>query len=166
LASHPGGTKRELNPPNIRSDGFGLLRYICKGITIILSLCRGTGGQFLTERVRIDAIELLDVRLSADRTRLVLRLRDQTGQSVSLSLPTACLNTVLTAIPQQVENGTVHSLDTWTMGPGENGQDLVLTLRTPQGLAISFIAKPFQVEAMATIATYGRAHPTTAKSIH
>jgi len=33
----------------------------------------------------------------------------------------------------------------------------VLTLRTPQGLAISFTAKSFQLEAMATIATYGRA---------
>jgi hypothetical protein len=41
-----------------------------------------------------------------------------------------------------------------------------LTLRTPQGLAISFTAKPFQVEAMATIATYGRTHPPAAKSIH
>jgi hypothetical protein len=106
------------------------------------------------------------VRLSPDRTRLVLRLRDHAGHSVSVSLPTACLNTVLTAMPQQVETGTVHPLDTWTMGPAENGLDLVLTLRTPQGLAISFTTKPFQVEAMATVATYGRVHPTTAKSIH
>jgi hypothetical protein len=120
----------------------------------------------LTDRVRIDATELLDVRLSADRTRLELRLRDLSGQSVSLSLPTECLNTVLTAVPQQVETGTVHSLDTWTMGPGKNGQDLVLTLRTPQGLAISFTAKPWQVEGMATIATYGRTRPATGKSIH
>ena len=120
----------------------------------------------LADRVRIDAAELLDARLSADRMRLVLRLRDQAGQSISLSLPTACLNTVLTAMPQQVETGTVHPLDTWTMGPAENGQDLVLTLRTPQGLAISFTAKRFQVEAMATVATYGRTHPPTAKSIH
>lgn len=110
----------------------------------------------MTDRVRIDAAELLDVRLSSDRTRLLLRLRDQTGQSVSLSLPTSCLNTMMTAMPQQIETGTVHLLDTWTMG--ENGEDLVLTLRTPQGLSISFTAKPFQVEAMATIATYGREH--------
>jgi hypothetical protein len=120
----------------------------------------------LTERVRIDATELMDVRLSADRTRLVLRLRDQTGQSISLSLPTACLNAVLTAMPQQIEIGTVHPLDTWTMGLAENGQDLVLTLRTPQGSTISFAAKPCQVEAMATIATYGRAHSPTARSVH
>ena len=120
----------------------------------------------MTDRVKIDATELVDVRLSADRTRLLLRLRDQAGQSVRLSLPTACLNAMMTAMPQQVDTGTVHSLDTWTMGAGENGEDLVLTLRTPQGLAISFTAKPFQVEAMATIATYGRGHPTTTKSIH
>ncbi len=120
----------------------------------------------MTDRVRIDATELLDVRVSPDRTRLVPRLRDHAGQSVSLSLPTACLNTLLTAMPQQGEIGTVHPLDTWTMEPTENGQDLVLTLRTPQGLAISFTAKAFQVEAMATVATHSRAHPPTAKSIH
>jgi hypothetical protein len=72
----------------------------------------------------------------------------------------------MTAMPQQVETGTVHPLDTWTMGPAENGQDLVLTLRTPQGLAISFTAKRFQVEAMATVATYGHAHSPTTKTIH
>jgi hypothetical protein len=52
------------------------------------------------------------------------------------------------------------------MGPGENGQDLVLTLRTPQGLAISFATKPWQVEGMATIATDGRARPATGKAAH
>jgi hypothetical protein len=120
----------------------------------------------LTDRIRIDVTELLGVRVSPDRTRLVLRLRDGAGQGVSLSLPTACLNTLLTAIPQQLETGTVHPLDTWTMGSAENGQDLVLTLRTPQGLAISFTAKPFQVEAMATVATHSHSRPPAAKSIH
>jgi hypothetical protein len=120
----------------------------------------------LTDPVRIDATELLDVRLSSDRTRVVLKLRDQGGQSVSLSLPTACLNTVMTAMPQQIDVGTVHPLDTWTMQPADNNQDLVLTLRTSQGLAISFTTKPCQVEAMATIATYGRAPSLSAKSIH
>ena len=120
----------------------------------------------MTERVRIDATELMDVRLSGDRTRLVLRLRDASGQSISLSLPTVCLNAVLTAMPRQIETGIVHPLDTWTMGLAENGQDLVLTLRTPQGSAVSFAAKPCQVEAMATIATYGRAHPPTTRSVH
>jgi hypothetical protein len=44
-----------------------------------------------------------------------------------------------------------------------NGQDLVLTLRTPEGQAVSFAMKPWQVEGMATIATYGNAarSPTT-----
>jgi hypothetical protein len=65
----------------------------------------------LTESVRIDTTELLDVRLSSDRTRLLLVLRDQTGHSVSLSLPASCLNAVRTAMPQQVETGTVHSVD-------------------------------------------------------
>jgi hypothetical protein len=39
-----------------------------------------------------------------------------------------------------------------------NGQHLVLTLRTP---AASFAMKPWQVQGMATIATYGRTFNTT-----
>ena len=120
----------------------------------------------MTGRVRIDATKLLDVRLSSDRTRLVLRILDDAGQHVWVSLPTDCLNTVLTALPHQVETGTVYALDTWTMGPGASDQDLVLTLRTPQGLAISFTTKPFQVEAMATVATHGRVSSSAAKTVH
>ena len=31
---------------------------------------------------------------------------------------------------------------------------MILTLRTPEGMAISFTVKPWQVQGMATIATY------------
>jgi hypothetical protein len=72
---------------------------------------------------------------------------------------------VLTALPQQVETGTLYAIDTWSMWPGANNQDLVLTLRTPQGLAVSFTTKSFQLEAMATVATYGRAIPLAVKTI-
>jgi len=120
----------------------------------------------LADRTRIDAAELVGVRLSSDGTRLLLILRDQAGQTVSLSLPANCLNTVLTALPRQVETGTVHQLDTWNMVTAENDRDLVLTLRTPEGLAISFMTKPWQVQGMATLATYSHPHQVTKKSIH
>jgi hypothetical protein len=120
----------------------------------------------LTERIKIQAVELIDVRLTPDRTHLELTLRDPTGRSISLILPTICLNTVLAAMPGRIEAGTLHALDTWSMVPAGNGQDMVLTLRTPDGLAISFAAKPWQVEGMATIATYGRGDPIAGKSIH
>ena len=48
----------------------------------------------------------------------------------------------------------------------ENGQDLLLTLRTADGLAISFTTKPWQVEGMATIAAHGITRRTLAKSVH
>jgi hypothetical protein len=51
------------------------------------------------------------------------------------------------------------------MGLTENGQDLVLTLHTPEGLAISFALKPWRVEGMATIATYGGSHRAQPKSL-
>ena len=119
----------------------------------------------LTERVRIDATELIQAKLSPDSKRLQLTLRDQDGQSVSLSLPLACLNTVLTAMPRQAPAETVHRVDSWTMDQAPAGNDIVLTLRTPEGLAISFNTKRWQIEGMVTIATFGM-RPTSTKRLH
>jgi hypothetical protein len=48
----------------------------------------------------------------------------------------------------------------------DNGQDLVLTLRTPEGQSVSFAMKPWQVEGMATIATYGTSGRTGVTTVH
>ena len=120
----------------------------------------------MTDRSRIDTAELDGVRLSPDGSRLILLLRDTAGQKVSLSLPTHCLNTVLTAAPQSAEAGTVHAVDTWSMALAENGRDMILTLRTPEGMAISFTVKPWQVQGMATVATYGSTREPANRSIH
>jgi hypothetical protein len=116
--------------------------------------------------VKIDADQLTEVRLSPDGTRLLLTLLDDAGQRISLTLPASCLNTMLSVAPRHIEPGSVYRLDAWNMGVAENGQDLLLTLRTPEGLAISFALKPWQVEGMATIATYGSARRTQPKSLH
>jgi hypothetical protein len=118
----------------------------------------------VTDRVKIDAAQLAEIRLSADATRVIMTLLDAAGQKVSLSLPVNCLNAVVSVVPRQVAPDVVHRLDSWSMGVAENGQDLLLTLRTPEGVAMSFMLKPWQVEGMATIATYGstgRSHPKT-----
>ena len=120
----------------------------------------------MTERSRIDAAELDGARLSPDGTRLTLLLRDAEGRKIALSLPTNCLNTVLTATPRTAEAGTVHPLDTWTMTPSGNGHDMILTLCTPEGTAISFTIKPWQVQGMATIATYGTPRQVAPRSVH
>lgn len=96
----------------------------------------------------------------------MLTLLDATGQKVSLSLPARCLNAVLSVVPRHTEPGAIHKLDTWNMGVAENGQDLLLTLRTAEGLAVSFTLKPWQVEGMATIATYGSSHRPQPKIMH
>ena len=72
----------------------------------------------------------------------------------------------MNTLPGRVDPGTIYTLDTWTMGTTENRQDLLLTLRTPEGLTISFIIKPWQVEGMATIATYGSSNRPFPKSVH
>ena len=120
----------------------------------------------MTARSRIDAAELDGVRLSPDGSRLILMLRDATGQKVSLSLPKNCLNTMLTAVPHAEEAGAAHAVDTWTMTATENGQDMVLTLHTPEGMAISFTVKPWQLQGMATVATYGVRGDTAGRTVH
>jgi hypothetical protein len=120
----------------------------------------------MTSRSRIDAAELDGIRLSPDGSRLVLLLRDAAGQKVSLSLPTNCLNAVLTAVPRADEAGAMHAVDTWNMTATENGQDMILTLHTPEGMAISFTVKPWQVQGMATVATYGARGEVARRTIH
>lgn len=120
----------------------------------------------MNDRSRIDASELDGAQLSSDGSRLILRLRDAAGQKVSLSLPMTCLNAMLAAMPRSAPMGARHSLDAWSMAPAENGQDMILTLRTPEGLAVSFTIKPWQVQGMATVATFGRSGDAPPKTIH
>lgn len=56
----------------------------------------------------IDAMELIGLRMSSDGKRLRLRVRDQTGQTVSLSVPTCWLNAMLSALPPPSDVNTVH----------------------------------------------------------
>jgi hypothetical protein len=120
----------------------------------------------LAEKVKVDADQMTEVRLSADGARVVMDMLDAQGQKVSLSLPTNCLNAMLSVLPRHAKPDSAHKLDSWNMGVAENGQDLLLTLRTPEGLAISFTLKPWQVEGMATIATYGSAQRSQPKILH
>jgi hypothetical protein len=120
----------------------------------------------VADRTKIEATGLVDVRRSTDGALLHIRLLDAAGRTISLSLPVGCLNAVLTAMPQRVESDAVHPLDTWTMVAAENGQDLVLTLHAPDGCTVSFATKPYQVQGMATIATYGIPDRPTTKRLH
>jgi hypothetical protein len=112
----------------------------------------------------IEAMELIAVRMSSDGKRLRLRVRDQGGQTVAFSLPTCWLNAMLSAVPGSAWPDAVHPLDSWSMD--RTGEDLILTLRTPEGRAVSFAMKPWQVEGMATIATYGTSSGTPARTVH
>jgi hypothetical protein len=118
----------------------------------------------MTDHSRIDAAELNSVRLSPDGSRLMLLLRDAAGQKVSVSVPTDSLNTMLTAIPRAVQPGTVHALDSWDMAQADGG-GMILTLSTPDGLTVSFTIKSWQIEGMATVATYGGSREVP-RSVH
>jgi hypothetical protein len=127
-----------------------------------------SGGASLREGEldKIDVDQVTEVRLSSDGTRVTLTLLDQAGNKVLLSLPTGCLNSLVTAVPRQVDPGSVHRLDSWAMETTDDGGDLLLTLRTPDGVAISFAVKPWQVEGMATIATYSGLPRPVRKMVH
>jgi hypothetical protein len=114
----------------------------------------------------IDAVELIGVRISSDGKHLRLRVRDQGGQAMTLSFPSGWLNRMLNVLPQSPGPDSVHSLDSWSMDRTSKGQDLILTLRTPEGQTVSFVMKPWQIEGMATIATYGNTLQTSAKTLH
>ncbi|HEY1414015.1 MAG TPA: hypothetical protein VGF36_17850 [Rhodopila sp.] len=109
----------------------------------------------MTRQPDIDAAELISVCVSPDGHGLRLRVRDRTGRASLVALPMSWLNTILNALPRRPNDTEVHPLDSWNMDRAPNGQDLVLTLRTPEGQAVSFTMKSWQVEGMATIATYG-----------
>ena len=119
----------------------------------------------MTERSRIDA-ELDGVRLSPDGSRLILLLHDAAGQKVSLSLPRSCVSSVLTASRHPADAGTLHSVESWEMSLAENGQDMILTLCTPTGMAMSFTIKSWQAQGLATVATYGTARDGPGGTVH
>ena len=104
--------------------------------------------------------------LSPDGSRLILLLHDAAGQKVSLSLPTSCVSEVLTAAPHPAETGTIHSVATWNMSRAKNGQDMILTLCTPEGMVTSFTIKLWQAQGMATVAMYGTARDSASKFVH
>ncbi len=104
---------------------------------------------------KISARELLGVRLSSDHERLTLDIRDNNGQTVQFTLPARWMNTLLQPLPRQAEAGAVLELDSWRIDQTSDPGALVLTLRTPKGEAVSFVAQSFQVLGMATVARYG-----------
>jgi hypothetical protein len=73
---------------------------------------------------------------------------------------------MLNALPLSAGDGVVPPLDSWSVDRTPNSQDLVLTLQTAEGKAVSFAMKRWQVEGMATIATYGSAAGSTQRTIH
>ncbi len=114
----------------------------------------------------IDATELVGVLLSPDGKQLRLKVRDQDGRTVSVMLPARWLNAMLGALPRSPCPDTVHAVDSWSIDRSGDGQDLVLTLRTPEGQAVSFAMKPWQVEGMATIAVYGQSGRAPGTTVH
>jgi hypothetical protein len=120
----------------------------------------------MTSKTAIEAVDLVGVRLSDDGWFVRAYFADKEGQTVSLTLPTECLSMLASVVPNRLDPDTVHVLHAWSMDHTANGEDLVLTLRTPDARTVSFLTKPWQVKGMATIATWSEANPAVLKPVH
>lgn len=120
----------------------------------------------MADKISIDAIDLVAVRLSRDGWVVKADFIDREGRTVSLTLPTECLSALASAVPNRLDPEAVHVLDAWSMDHTGNGEDLLLTLRTPDARTVSFLTKPWQVKGMATIATWSEAHPGAIRAVH
>ncbi len=120
----------------------------------------------MTDRVKIDVTEVLRAWASEDGRRLHVKLVTAGGSTVTLTLPISSLNAVLTPVTPRTDPAETRLLDTWTMRHIDNGGEVLLTLCTADGEAVSFVTKAAQIEGMATIATYGRPGRRSAKVLH
>ena len=120
----------------------------------------------MTDKVKIDAHELTEVRLSADGSARADEFAGRRGGGSFVVAAGGVFERRASVAPRHAEPGSVHRLDSWNMTVADNGQDLLLTLRTPEGLVISFTLKPWQVEGMATIAAYGKTQHPPPKNLH
>jgi hypothetical protein len=119
----------------------------------------------MTERPDIDAVELISVRMMHGAGRLRLRIRDQDGHPHTVAIPIQWLDSIVTASSAPPCGDEARPLASWSLDR-TNGDDLLLTLRTPDGHAVTFTMKPWQIAGMATIATYGSADPPRKNSLH
>ena len=100
--------------------------------------------------------------------RLCLRLRDVAGRPAALSLPSDCLNRVLSSLPASAgqhaaEGGAdIHRLDGWSLD--QRAGNLVLTLHRADGTRIAFAVAPWQIAAIASLA--GQDAPRLGRRLH
>ncbi|HVY15843.1 MAG TPA: hypothetical protein VHB27_11480 [Rhodopila sp.] len=119
----------------------------------------------MTEPIDIDAAELIDARPGGDGRSLTVKLRDRNGRTLRLTLPAQWLDHLVTAAPSSVGNGEAHPLSSWHMEAAGDGT-LLLVLRTPEGTAVNFTVKPWQIAGMATLATHGRLDRNETERVH
>lgn len=109
-----------------------------------------------SRHARIDAADVEWIEVTDGGRRLCLRLRDVAGRPAALSLPSDCLNRVLSSLPASAgqpaaEGGAdIHRLDGWSLD--RRAGSLVLTLHRADGARIAFAVTPWQIAAIASLA--------------
>lgn len=103
----------------------------------------------------LDAAEILDVRLDIGRDRLRLRMRLDNARTCVVSVPCRALDAVVSALPCPPCGCEAQGVASWEISHSST-EDILLTLRTPQGQAFVFAFKPWQMNGIATLARYGR----------
>jgi hypothetical protein len=98
---------------------------------------------------KLDISALGTLLLSADGLTVALSLNDESGEPLSLRLPTECLQQLLLTIPAVIRKSLqlrfrdnslrhVYPLGDWTIEEAGAGGALILTMYTPDGFEVAF----------------------------
>ena len=97
----------------------------------------------------IDVATLTSFETADDGASILMHLRDATGSPVTMSLPIACLNSLLMTLPKMLASAIqrqhndaslriVYPADRLTMELGSDLCTCIMTLATPDGFEVSF----------------------------
>jgi len=108
----------------------------------------------LSERIRVDARELVRIESTPDGRGICLHLVDEAGRTVVLRLPAHAVRAVGDLVPRPPEPACLHPVESWRLRPTDDGAALILTLHTPEGCAASYRMNAWQIEGIATLASH------------
>ena len=116
----------------------------------------------------IQARQLTTFQVAPDGRSVALNVTDEHAEPATLVFPSECLNELLMTLPDIVHRAlrlrfrdesmrVVYPVGTWDVERGQTAGQLIVTLRTPDGFAVSFSLPALELVRMASRATGGDA---------
>jgi hypothetical protein len=107
----------------------------------------------MTAQKQVDVNALLDYEVAADGSHVRLKLANDLGNQVNVTLPIECLKQLVLSLPVILEQTLralhqnpalrlVHTVKLWTVERASDQKNLILSFRTPDHFSISFPRRP------------------------